>query len=94
MNKNDYISYLLSYIGEAGNRIAFSKQEIQAKIRLIAEMRKLGLDVCTDEAGNIYGIFYANDTEKNSDVIKVIGIGSHIDSVPNGGNFDGLVRYS
>lgn len=88
---NEYISYLLSYIGEAGNRVAFSKEETQAKIRLIAEMKKLGLDVYTDEAGNIYGFLYANNEGSNNETIKVIGIGSHIDSVPDGGNFDGLV---
>ncbi len=81
---NEYISYLLSYIGEAGNRVAFSKEETQAKIRLIAEMKKLGLDVYTDEAGNIYGFIYANNEVSNNETIKVIGIGSHIDSVPDG----------
>lgn len=88
---NEYISYLLSHIGETGNRVTFSKEETQAKARLIAEMRELGLDVRTDEAGNIYGIFCANNEAANGKTIKVIGIGSHIDSVPIGGNFDGLV---
>ncbi len=92
MSENDeYISYLLSYIGETGNRVAFSKEETQAKIRLVNEMKKLGLDVYTDEAGNIYGLLYANNEKNDSDSMDVIGIGSHIDSVPGGGNFDGLV---
>lgn len=90
-SKEEYISYLLNYIGEAGNRIAFSKEETQAKIRLVAEMRKLGLDVYTDGAGNIFGICYANEENKKLSNINVMAIGSHIDSVPDGGNFDGLV---
>ena len=89
---NEYLAYLLSHIGEAGNRICFSKEETQAKIRLIAQMRKLGLDVYTDEAGNIYGLHYANNQNINTnESLKVVGVGSHIDSVPDGGNFDGLV---
>ncbi|MCL2383670.1 MAG: M20/M25/M40 family metallo-hydrolase [Oscillospiraceae bacterium] len=88
----EYINYLLSYIGEAGNRIAFSSEETEAKIRLIEEMLKLNLDVRTDEAGNIYGIMYAKNEDKSNDTpLKVIGVGSHIDSVPSGGNYDGLV---
>lgn len=92
MEKNcEYISYLLSNIGEVGNRVAFSKEETQAKVRLIVEMRKLGLDVYTDEANNIYGLYYTEPEMAQKDEISVVAIGSHIDSVPNGGNFDGLV---
>lgn len=90
-NNEEYISYLLDYIGEAGNRIAFSKEEIQAKIRLVSEMRKLELDVYTDNAGNIYGLYYADKQDKKNKNLKITAIGSHIDSVPDGGNFDGLV---
>ena len=87
-----YIKYLISHIGETGNRVAFSSAETQAKIRLIAEMKKLNMDVYTDEAGNIIGFFYSsNDAQQNGVDIPTIGIGSHIDSVPEGGNYDGLV---
>ena len=87
-----YIKYLMNHIGETGNRVAFSSAETQAKIRLVAEMKKLDMDVYTDEAGNIIGFFYGgNNTPENGANITTIGTGSHIDSVPKGGNYDGLV---
>jgi len=90
--QEQYIEHLMSYIGKAGNRIAFTPEETEAKRRLVSEMKELGLDIYTDEAGNIFGINYANGTKPPKGVpLKVFGMGSHIDSVPNGGNFDGLV---
>lgn len=49
------------------------------------EARKLGLDVTTDAAGNLYM------TMKGREAGPAIFIGSHLDSVPMGGNFDGAV---
>lgn len=47
------------------------------------EARKLGLDVSSDAAGNLYM------TMKGREAGPAIFIGSHLDSVPMGGNFDG-----
>jgi len=46
----------------------------------------LGLDVHIDFAGNIIGI-----REGKNASLKPISFGSHIDRVPNGGNYDGCV---
>src|SRR5260370_33507897 len=47
-------------------------------------MRAAGLEVAIDAAGNIVG------RRKGSDpTLKPVVMGSHIDSVPEGGNFDG-----
>jgi N-carbamoyl-L-amino-acid hydrolase len=49
-------------------------------------MKTAGMDVHIDPGGNIIGILAG----KNND-LPPIAIGSHIDSVPEGGNFDGNV---
>ncbi|MDX1315629.1 MAG: Zn-dependent hydrolase, partial [Eudoraea sp.] len=49
-------------------------------------MREVGLEVTVDFAGNIIG----KRAGKKSG-LKPIGFGSHIDMVPDGGNYDGIV---
>jgi N-carbamoyl-L-amino-acid hydrolase len=48
-------------------------------------MREAGLDVRVDPAGNIFG------RHAGTENLPVLLFGSHIDSVPHGGNFDGDV---
>ncbi|MCX6214457.1 Zn-dependent hydrolase [Spirosoma sp.] len=80
----------LSKIGELPNggvgRVAYSKADLEGRAYFIALMKKAGLDVTIDYAGNIIG----RRKGKNS-ALKPIAFGSHIDSVPNGGNYDGPV---
>ena len=68
------------------SRVAFSDADLQGREYIISLMRKLGLEVRIDAAGNIIGKRAGND-----EAAKVIMFGSHIDSVPNGGNYDGEV---
>jgi N-carbamoyl-L-amino-acid hydrolase len=49
-------------------------------------MRAAGLTVNTDAAGNISGRRVGSDPR-----LPVLVIGSHVDSVPQGGNYDGIV---
>jgi N-carbamoyl-L-amino-acid hydrolase len=49
------------------------------------QMRDTGLSVRVDPAGNIFGRRAGQET------LPTILFGSHIDSVPSGGNFDGDV---
>src|SRR5436853_7083035 len=49
-------------------------------------MREAGLGVSIDAAGNIVGLLPGSDP-----ALKPLLIGSHIDSVPEGGNYDGDV---
>jgi allantoate deiminase len=66
------------------NRPGFSKEESAAK-KLVAEwMREAGLEVQQDGAGNVTGRL--EGTDPNAPAIMS---GSHVDSVPNGGHFDG-----
>src|SRR5690625_411149 len=66
------------------NRPGFSPEELKAK-QLVSEwMREAGLTVTADGAGNVFGSLTGKDPQK-----KTMLSGSHIDSVPNGGHFDG-----
>src|SRR5260370_34704478 len=51
-------------------------------------MQRAKLDVSIDPAGNIIGRRAAGN---NDDSLKPLLFGSHIDSVPEGGNYDGVV---
>ncbi|MCW5517782.1 Zn-dependent hydrolase [Muriicola sp. Z0-33] len=67
-------------------RVAFSDADIAAREWVIEEMKKMNLETKIDFAGNIIG------TRKGTDAnMKPIAFGSHIDRVPNGGNYDGCV---
>ncbi|WNB91729.1 M20 family metallo-hydrolase [Bacillus sp. NEB1478] len=65
------------------NRIGFSKEERMAKELVKSWMENAGLKVKEDGAGNIFGRLEGDNP--NSTVLS----GSHVDSVPNGGHFDG-----
>ena len=68
------------------NRVAFSDADLAGRAYIISLMQVTGLDVSVDFAGNITGKRAGKDPSK-----KPIGFGSHIDMVPNGGNYDGCV---
>jgi len=67
-------------------RVAYSDVDLQGRAYVIQLMRDAGLDVVIDAAGNIVGRRAGADPGK-----KPIVVGSHIDSVPQGGNYDGDV---
>ncbi|WP_282141525.1 M20 family metallo-hydrolase [Cytobacillus oceanisediminis] len=64
-------------------RPGYSAEEKEAKELVIKWMKNAGLTVTADGAGNVFGRLEGN-TEGPS-----IASGSHVDSVPNGGHFDG-----
>jgi N-carbamoyl-L-amino-acid hydrolase len=68
------------------SRIAYSDADKLGRAFAIAMMRQAGLDVKIDAAGNIVGSRPGSDSS-----LKPLLIGSHIDSVPEGGNYDGDV---
>lgn len=65
-------------------RVAYSQGDIEGRAYFMDLMRKAGLEVHIDFAGNIIGKRAGKDPSK-----KPIAFGSHIDMVPNGGNYDG-----
>jgi beta-ureidopropionase / N-carbamoyl-L-amino-acid hydrolase len=68
------------------SRIAYSEADLQGRSYAIALMKHAGLEVQIDAAGNIVGSRAGSDPS-----LKPLLIGSHIDSVPLGGNYDGDV---
>ncbi|MDP9198940.1 MAG: Zn-dependent hydrolase [Pseudomonadota bacterium] len=68
------------------SRLAFSAADIAGREYIKSLMRDAGLEVRVDTAGNIIGRRAGTDPS-----LPVIMSGSHIDSVPGGGNYDGDV---
>src|SRR5215204_2063362 len=69
-----------------GYRVAYTKGDIEGRAWFMELMKKAGLAPTIDAAGNIIG----KRKGKNS-LLKPIGFGSHIDMVPDGGNYDGTL---
>ncbi len=68
------------------SRVGYSKADQEGRLYFIGLMKKAGLAVTVDYAGNIIG-----RRKGKNPALKPIGFGSHIDTVPNGGNYDGTV---
>ena len=68
------------------SRVAYTDADRQGREYATRLMRDAGLDVVIDPAGNIVGSRAGSDSS-----LKPLLIGSHIDSVPEGGNYDGDV---
>jgi N-carbamoyl-L-amino-acid hydrolase len=88
MNK---IKEMLLAIGSAGKnadgsytRTCYSREYFQAATSTKKEMQKLKMMVDEDAAGNVHGMLQGTD-KKNSSIV----VGSHLDTVPQGGLFDG-----
>src|SRR5262249_34487024 len=67
------------------SRIGFSEGDLGGRGWLMQQMRDSGLAVRVDPAGNIFG------KRAGQESLPTTLFGSHIDSVPGGGNFDGDV---
>lgn len=70
--------------GQGTTRMSYSPQGQQAREYIKAQMQAAGLTVWEDAIGNIYGKLAGEDA-----TLPSVLIGSHFDSVPNGGAFDG-----
>lgn len=68
------------------DRVAFSDADIRGRKYLISLMKDAGLDVRVDEAGNIIG-----HRESQEPDLPPIMFGSHSDTVPDGGKYDGAL---
>jgi len=64
-----------------GTRVGYSAEEDVAHELAASWMRDAGLEVSTDDAGNLFG--------RRGDAR--VWTGSHLDTVPNGGRFDGAL---
>jgi len=89
----DRMEARINALGEFGtnpeggvSRVAFSDADVAGREYIMRLMRDAGLSVRVDAAGNIIG-----RREGEQEGLPPIMIGSHIDSVPGGGNYDGDV---
>ncbi|MDQ4043515.1 MAG: Zn-dependent hydrolase [Actinomycetota bacterium] len=70
--------------GGGVTRLSFTEEERAAKDLVASYMREAGLEVREDAVGNLIGRREGSDPGA-----PVVLAGSHVDSVPNGGDFDG-----
>lgn len=83
-NDIEMLSRFNSSKGEGLTRFSLTEEDRGAREYLRSELKKIGLKVYEDAAGSLFGRLDGADPEA-----PVIMIGSHFDSVKNGGNFDG-----
>lgn len=76
----------IGYSPDGGiNRLAFSRADRQARQVLLHRLRSLGLEPRIDAFGNVFGRL-PNAAEPD---LPPVLVGSHLDTVPGGGRFDG-----
>ncbi len=66
-------------------RLAFSDADREVRDYLVGEMKRAGLTVREDAFGNVFA------RTRGNNALPAVLIGSHADSVPQGGNYDGIV---
>ena len=76
----------LTGLGEGVNLLAFTDADWEGRQYIIDCMNDAGLDVEIDGFGNVIGYKVGTNPD-----LPVVMVGSHTDSVPNGGNYDGVV---
>ncbi len=69
-----------------GYRVAYTKGDLEGRAWFMELMKKAGLDPSIDAGGNIIG-----KRKGKNQSLKPIAFGSHIDMVPDGGNYDGTL---
>ena len=78
-----------SKIGDAGHggitRYSLSEEALEARREFVRRMEAIGAEITTDDMANVYA------TIPGSEEGKRICMGSHADSVKNGGNYDGIL---
>ena len=85
LQKDFAIMAQLTGLGEGVNRLAFTEADWEGRQYIIDCMTDAGLDVEIDGFGNVIGYKVGTNPD-----LPIIMVGSHTDSVPNGGNYDGV----
>jgi N-carbamoyl-L-amino-acid hydrolase len=79
-----------SNFGDAGHggitRYSLSPEAIQARNEFVKRMKAIGATITTDDMANMYATIPGSDSNA-----KRIVMASHVDSVKNGGNYDGIL---
>ncbi len=69
-------------------RVAFSEADCLARELVRRWMREAGMQVRIDPAGNLIGR-YPGRFSQSAQPVAALATGSHLDTVPNGGHYDG-----
>src|SRR3989454_10707286 len=64
-------------------RLALTDEDRRGRDWMVARMREAGLRVAIDQMGNIFG------ERAGAEALPPVMMGSHVDSVPTGGKYDG-----
>ncbi|TYS59400.1 Zn-dependent hydrolase [Bacillus infantis] len=78
------LSHFTATPGKGTTRLTYSPEDLQARNYIKGKMKEIGLEVTEDGLGNIFG-----KLEGTLEDAPSVLIGSHFDSVPNGGSYDG-----
>lgn len=84
---NGHLNHMSTFTAtpdEGMTRYSYSPEDVKTRNYIKEKMKEYGLTVREDGLGNIFGKLAGT----LSDAPSVL-VGSHFDSVPNGGNFDG-----
>jgi allantoate deiminase len=79
----DTLSTFTATPGKGTTRLTYSPEDLQARKYIKMKMAESGLTVQEDGFGNIFGKLEGSLKDAPS-----VLIGSHFDSVPNGGSYD------
>lgn len=66
-------------------RLALTDADKEARDLIVSWLEEAGMEVKIDDMGSVYGILKGTDPDA-----KPICVGSHADTQPNGGRYDGL----
>lgn len=67
-------------------RLTLSAEDIAVRHWFVARAQSLGMHVTTDAMGSIFAVLPGSDP-----ALAPIGMGSHLDTQPTGGRFDGIL---
>ena len=81
----DYLKQFTATPGNGCTRLPFTKEARDAVEYLKTIMAEAGLEVWEDVAGNVFGLMKGED-----ETLPCVMMGSHYDSVKNGGDYDGI----
>ncbi|MCD8390029.1 MAG: Zn-dependent hydrolase [Oscillospiraceae bacterium] len=81
----EYLATCTDGVGSGTTRLAFSDEENKARMYLKDQMLQAGLQIRIDAAGNVIGLLVGREPS-----LPTVMTGSHMDSIYNGGNFDGI----
>src|SRR5690349_7335689 len=80
------LSNIGATVGGGISRLALSNEDLEGRSWFANQIEEAGLLVRDDEAGNLSGVLPS--TIRNA---KTFVMGSHLDTVPNGGKYDGVI---